>query len=167
MESREEQINIRVTKKEKERIKYLSEKLGYKNLGEYVRKSSLNLENRNEKIKEIYTLTLNPAVDMVLNISEFKDLNKYSNSEVKYFSGGKGINVSKIINQFNVPTTILHYSGGFTGNFIKETLDKENLNQIMFKGDQPTRINIKLNIDNEETKEINGFAEFISEKLQL
>ncbi len=163
MENKTEQINVRVTKKEKQRIEYLSEKLGYKHLGEYIRSSLLNIENKRKGIKEIYTLTLNPALDLVLNIDKLDSITKYENNDIEYFSGGKGINVSKVINQFNIPTTVMHYSGGFTGEFIKNELDLEKMNQIIFKSKNATRINIKLNISNDETKEINGQAEKIQE----
>ncbi len=167
MENRDEQINIRVTKKEKERIKYLSRKFGYEHFGEYIRNSSLNLRNTKNKVKlkVIYTLTLNPALDMVLNIDKIDKLTKYENSEVSYFAGGKGINVSKIVNEFGIPTTALHYSGGFTGKFIQENLEEENINQIIFDSEITTRVNIKLNISDEETKEINGIAKPLSTKV--
>lgn len=164
MENRDEQINIRVTKKEKERIKYLSKKFGYEHFGEYVRNSSLNLRNIKGKVgkmKVVYTLTLNPALDMVLNVKNSEEVIKYDDSEVEYFAGGKGINVSKVVNEFGVPTVALHYSGGFTGKYIRDNLEEENINQIMFESLKPTRINIKLNLNDDNTKEISGIAETI------
>lgn len=102
----------------------------------------------------IYTVTLNPAIDYVIRVPEFKldELNK--TTEEYKFPGGKGINVSRILKNLNVESTNLGFVGGFTGTFIRERLSEERLitNFIEVPGD--TRINIKLK-SNVET-EING-----------
>ncbi len=117
--------------------------------------------------QKIYTLTLNPSIDMILNIEELNLKTKYDvANDISYFAGGKGINVSKVVNQFKVPTKILHCSGGFTGKYIVDEINKEGIKQIFFDLKKDTRINIKLNIGKEEMKEIDGNAIFIPNDIQ-
>lgn len=112
----------------------------------------------------IYTVTLNPAIDYVIRVPEFKlgELNK--TAEEYKFPGGKGINVSRILKNLNVESTNLGFVGGFTGAFIRERLAEERLitNFIEVPGD--TRINIKLKGDTET--EVNGQGPTI-EKVHL
>ncbi|MDT2813406.1 1-phosphofructokinase [Vagococcus carniphilus] len=112
----------------------------------------------------IYTVTLNPAIDYVIRVPEFKldELNK--TTEEYKFPGGKGINVSRILKNLNVESTNLGFVGGFTGTFIRERLAEERLitNFIEVPGD--TRINIKLK--SEVETEINGQGPTI-EKIHL
>jgi 1-phosphofructokinase len=102
----------------------------------------------------IYTVTLNPSVDYVLNVDDFQPgiLNR-SMSEYKY-PGGKGINVSRVLNNLGVQNTALGFCGGFTGNFICDSLKKEGIlvNFITIKDD--CRINVK--IKSCEESEINA-----------
>ena len=108
----------------------------------------------------IYTVTLNPAIDYVIHVPGFKE-NELNVTEQEYkFPGGKGINVSRVLKNLKITSTNLGFIGGFTGEFIKEKLQAENLltDFIEVKGD--TRINIKLKSQVET--EINGQGPTIS-----
>ena len=49
----------------------------------------------------IYTITLNPALDYVVRVEEFKEgKTNRSNNETIYY-GGKGINVSYVLKKVN------------------------------------------------------------------
>jgi 1-phosphofructokinase len=110
----------------------------------------------------IYTITFNPAIDYIIQVNDFKPgiINKVE-SDYKY-PGGKGINVSRVLNNLNVKSIALGFLGGFTGAFIKECLKSEGVatDFIDVKGD--TRINIKLK--SQEETEINGAGPSIGEK---
>lgn len=80
------------------------------------------------------------------------DLNRATNTA--YFAGGKGINVSRLLNQLDVETTALGYLGGFTGTFIRETLESAGINHQFIEINEPTRVNVKLKSG--EESEING-----------
>ncbi len=112
----------------------------------------------------IYTVTLNPAIDYVIKVPNFKQDQLNKTAEEYKFPGGKGINVSRILKNLNVESTNLGFVGGFTGSFIREKLSEEQLltNFIEVPGD--TRINIKLKSDVET--EINGQGPMI-EKIHL
>lgn len=116
---------------------------------------------------KIYTVTLNPAIDHYISFKEENKfyegkLNKVTNSYS--LAGGKGINVSKVLNNYMVPSTALGFVGGFTGDFIKNNLIKENVNFDFTTLEEETRINIKMNNLGVET-EIAGKSPFISETL--
>lgn len=109
----------------------------------------------------IYTVTFNPAIDYIVNVDDFKtgEVNRV-NSDIKY-PGGKGINVSRVLNNFGVNTKALGFIGGFTGAFIKNYIEDEGVQTDFIKLKEDTRINVKLK-SNEET-EINGYGPNITE----
>lgn len=45
----------------------------------------------------IYTLTLNPSIDYIMKLNEFKDGATNRSYEDKKFPGGKGIMVAKLL----------------------------------------------------------------------
>lgn len=110
----------------------------------------------------IYTVTLNPSVDYIVEAVPFQlgQLNRTKN-EAK-FPGGKGINVSRVLNRLQVETCALGFIGGFTGEYVETFLKNEGIqtNFVNVKGD--TRINIKLKTGVET--EINGLGPAISDE---
>lgn len=112
----------------------------------------------------IYTLTLNPSIDFNFFLDEFHEgsLNRYDDSY--YFPGGKGINVSRVLHQLNVPATALGFLGDFTGAFIESALTDEGISHQFTPINATTRINLKMK-SHVET-EINGKGPLISTKEQ-
>ncbi|MDG4655346.1 1-phosphofructokinase [Ectobacillus antri] len=113
----------------------------------------------------IYTVTLNPSIDYVVEVPDFalNGVNR-TEKEVKY-PGGKGINVSRVLQRLNVPSKALGFIGGFTGSFIKEKLETEGVTTQFIEVAGDSRINIKLKTDTET--EINGTGPTIpTNKLQ-
>ncbi|MGL4850312.1 MAG: 1-phosphofructokinase [Clostridium sp.] len=110
----------------------------------------------------IYTLTLNPSIDYIVNVKDLKigEVNRSFN-EIK-FPGGKGINVSRILSELNIENTALGYIGGFTGRFIEESLTELNIKTDFIKVNGDNRINVKIKSD--EESEINGAGPDISEE---
>ena len=109
-----------------------------------------------------YTITLNPAVDMLVSASNF-GLGKLNRTdEASYVVGGKGINISMLLKNVNVPTRALGFVAGFTGHFIKEELDRLRVNYEFVETAGNTRINIKLTTETET--EINGQSSAVTEQ---
>ncbi len=108
----------------------------------------------------IYTCTLNPSIDFIVHINDFKmgDLNKIS-KEMKY-PGGKGINVARVLKRLGIKSKALGFVGGFTGEFIEDYLQSEEIDFDFIKVNGDSRINIKLKTDFET--EINGLGPSIS-----
>lgn len=110
----------------------------------------------------LYTLTLNPSIDYVMKVEDIHfGATNYSNEEYM-LPGGKGINVTRILNQLNIPNTALGFIGGYTGKFIEEWMTKEQADHQFIQVEGDTRINLKLKGDTET--EINGRGPVISEE---
>ena len=111
----------------------------------------------------IFTLTLNPAIDYYIDMNNFEegDLNKVNNAYT--LAGGKGINVSKVLKNFNVESTALGFCGGFTGDYIKKHLKEYAIKENFIYLEEDTRINIKLKTSKTET-EIAGKSPNISKE---
>ncbi len=103
----------------------------------------------------IYTVTFNPAIDYVVKVPDLKlgSVNRTESDDVQL--GGKGINVSVILNNLGVKNIALGFIAGFTGEKIKNELEKEGVKTDFIELNKGlTRINVKIKAD-EET-EING-----------
>lgn len=97
----------------------------------------------------IYTLTLNPSVDYVVELDDVMlgELNR-SKNESK-FPGGKGINVSQVLSRLNINNCALGFIGGFTGDFIEGYLQQQNIATDLIRIQGDSRINVKLRSSSE------------------
>lgn len=98
----------------------------------------------------IYTVTLNPAIDYVMEFDSIKEglVNRGKREEI--FIGGKGINVSIVLNELSVDSTALGFIAGFTGDLIKKELNSLNIKTDFTQLKNGfTRINVKLKSQNE------------------
>ncbi len=109
----------------------------------------------------IYTVTLNPSIDYVVNMEQLVEgmVNRVSTEH--FYAGGKGINVSQILNQHGISNRALGFISGFTGNFIEGSLKEKGIDTdfIRLSGGY-SRINMKIKTTTDET-EINGMGPHI------
>ncbi|SFJ24779.1 1-phosphofructokinase [Thermoflavimicrobium dichotomicum] len=112
----------------------------------------------------IYTCTLNPSVDFIIEMDSFEigKLNRTKN--VMKYPGGKGINVSRVLKRLGVDNVALGFIGGLTGDFITHELEKEQIAYDFVNITGETRINLKLKSDQET--EINSQGPSISTEQQ-
>ena len=75
----------------------------------------------------IYTVTFNPAIDYVVRTGEMKVgvVNRTESEEI-YF-GGKGLNVSIILNELGIKSEALGFVAGFTGEAIENGMAKDGI----------------------------------------
>ncbi len=112
----------------------------------------------------IYTLTLNPALDYDMYLSDDLKVGELNLArEVKYRAGGKGINVSKVLKNLGIESTAFGYVAGFVGDFIVKDLEKDGINSKFVELEGCTRINAKVNGNDIET-ELTGVSSTISEE---
>ena len=112
----------------------------------------------------IYTLTLNPALDYDMYLSDDLKVGELNLArEVKYRAGGNGINVSKVLKNLGIESTAFGYVAGFVGDFIVKDLEKDGINSEFVKLEGCTRINAKVNGNDIET-ELTGVSPTISEE---
>ena len=97
----------------------------------------------------IYTITLNPSIDYVLEIDKFFDGKTNRSTKEEKYSGGKGIMVSKLLKNLGIRSINIGFLGGFTGEFIKNKLDESEIEEEFTKIEDDSRINIKLKYDKE------------------
>ncbi|AOM81804.1 1-phosphofructokinase [Salisediminibacterium beveridgei] len=110
----------------------------------------------------IYTVTLNPSVDYYMDVPDFTEAETNRARETMFIPGGKGINVTKVLESLGSASLALGFNGGFTGQFIADTLSSENVRHDFVQVAGETRVNVKLKTDVET--EINGTALAIAEE---
>ncbi|MCP8969580.1 1-phosphofructokinase [Ectobacillus ponti] len=110
----------------------------------------------------IYTCTLNPSIDYIVEVDAFQVGAVNRATHTAKYPGGKGINVSRVLQRLGAESTALGFIGGFTGEFVKQELEKEEIRHSFIQATGDTRINVKLK-SGEET-EINGQGPIISEE---
>ncbi len=110
----------------------------------------------------IYTVTLNPAIDYIMRMDELHmGITNRSNSE-EYYCGGKGINVSLVLAELDIPSTALGFIAGFVGDAIDKWVANTYVTTDFIRLKSGiSRINVKIKAG-EET-EINGQGPDISE----
>jgi 1-phosphofructokinase len=109
----------------------------------------------------IYTITVNPSIDYVMQVEDFLEGKVNRAETTMYYPGGKGINVSRVLKRLGTDTTALGFIAGFTGNFIKEKLMDEQVAVQLIEVEGNSRINVKLKVSQET--EINGTGPVVDE----
>lgn len=110
--------------------------------------------------KMIYTVTFNPSIDYMVSVSDLQ-LGRTNRSDAEYIlPGGKGINVSTVLNHLGMKSVALGFVAGFTGEQIGRMVADRGINsQFICLEEGMSRINIKLHtIDGTE---INGSGPLI------
>lgn len=105
----------------------------------------------------IYTVTLNPSLDYVVDVDDFVLGRTNRTVSERLYAGGKGINVSFVLKNLGFESTALGFSAGFTGEEIKKQIQERGIteNFITVLNGQ-SRINIKLR--GQQETEINGMG---------
>ncbi|WP_100065589.1 1-phosphofructokinase family hexose kinase [Miniphocaeibacter massiliensis] len=92
----------------------------------------------------IYTVTINPSMDLLVEVNNLeKNKTNRMNNDLRV-PGGKAINVARVLRRLGMPSVATGFIGGYTGEFIKEWLEMEDIKTSFIEIDDETRINIKL-----------------------
>ena len=111
----------------------------------------------------VYTVTFNPSIDYFVSIKELKlgVVNRTCYEEM--FIGGKGINVSIILNELGIKSKALGFTAGSTGEVIENSLKDRGIDTDFIKlKNGNSRINVK--IRSLQETEINGQGPQIDEE---
>lgn len=114
----------------------------------------------------IYTVTLNPSLDYIVSVEDFKlGLTNRTSSEL-LLPGGKGINISIVLKNLGIESTVLGFTAGFTGAEVIRRLEEIGIKNALIPVETGfTRINFKLK--SVDGTEVNGRGpEIPSEKMQ-
>jgi len=92
----------------------------------------------------IYTMTLNPAVDRELTVPEieFDSVLRAEQWRVDY--GGKGFNVSRLLNSLGTPSVALGFAGGRSGELLRDGLHSLGIDTDFNWVQGETRTNVSI-----------------------
>lgn len=113
----------------------------------------------------IATVTSNPAVDYTVSVTQpliHNTVNRTCDEQIT--AGGKGINVSLVLQQLGIPTTVYGFLAGTTGSMIAERMQRTQIPTYWINvPNQMTRINLKIK-ENSAVTELNGRGVSVSEQ---
>lgn len=92
----------------------------------------------------IYTVTFSPSIDYISYVDNFELAKLNRSNKARYYPGGKGINISRILTRLDCKTTAWGFIGGFTGQFIEDFLTEEKVKHHFLPHEEQTRINVKI-----------------------
>lgn len=103
----------------------------------------------------IYTVTFNPAIDYVVELVSF-NIGEINRTTREYMNlGGKGVNVSRVLTNLEVPNIALGFVAGFTGDALRTGLERMGVKTDFISLEEGnTRINV--NIKGVEETDINA-----------
>lgn len=102
----------------------------------------------------IYTITLNPAIDVIYKLRDSYRVGKINRAyDETLKAGGKGINVSRVLKTLGLESIALGLVGGITGEIIESSLKKENIKTDFVHINSNTRIDTKVFFQNGNTPE--------------
>jgi 1-phosphofructokinase len=103
----------------------------------------------------IYTVTFNPSLDYIVRVKDFQTGQVNRTYYENILGGGKGVNVSIVLGNLGHESTTLGFTGGFTGDALKQLLWRQGVTTDFIEVKEGfTRINVKMKSDQET--EING-----------
>ncbi len=91
----------------------------------------------------IYTVTFNPAIDYVVELVSF-NIGEINRTTREYMNlGGKGVNVSRVLTNLEVPNVALGFVAGFTGDALRTGLERMGVKTDFISLEEGnTRINV-------------------------
>jgi|MTBAKSStandDraft_2_1061841.scaffolds.fasta_scaffold01118_24 1-phosphofructokinase family hexose kinase len=92
----------------------------------------------------IYTVTLNPALDKQLTVSDIRFNDVLIAESIQLDFGGKGFNVSRMLKELNQPSKAIGLLGGQTGKTIAEGLKAQGIEVISISVSGETRTNVSI-----------------------
>lgn len=105
----------------------------------------------------IYTVTLNPSLDYIVSVDNMQ-LGVVNRTAKEIMNpGGKGVNVSLVLQNLGYDSVALGFQAGFTGKEISRLMEERGIRaEFIEVGKGLSRINVKLRSDQES--EINGMG---------
>lgn len=111
----------------------------------------------------ITTVTLNPAIDKTIILEEFLYGQVNRIAKVREDIGGKGINVSKMLNSLDIDNKAIGFLGKDNINYIKELIKPYGIDNTFIQVSGNTRTNTKIvETNNNTTTDLNESGFFVS-----
>lgn len=111
----------------------------------------------------IVTCTMNPSLDYYMEFPNSIEQATVNRSTLEYYeAGGKGINVSIVLNNLGIPTKAFGFVGGFTKDFYVSLLAKyEHIHPNFVYTNAHTRVNVKIH-DKEDVTDLHAMGPYIT-----
>ena len=90
---------------------------------------------------DIVTLTINPAVDIFVNVARVEPTAKLRCSAPKRDPGGGGINVARVVHRLGGDVAAIYPTGGAIGKLLYRLLEREGIDSIVTPSHVETREN--------------------------
>ena len=90
---------------------------------------------------DIVTLTINPAVDIFVNVGRVEPVRKLRCSAPKRDPGGGGINVARVVHRLGGDVAAIYPIGGAIGKLLQRLVEREGIESVVTPSHVETREN--------------------------
>jgi 6-phosphofructokinase 2 len=92
-------------------------------------------------VPDIVTLTINPAIDIFVNVARVEPTAKLRASAPKRDPGGGGINVARVAHRLGASVAAIYPTGGALGKLLQRLVEREGIDSIVTPSHVETREN--------------------------
>jgi 6-phosphofructokinase 2 len=92
-------------------------------------------------VSDIVTITINPAVDIFVNVARVEPTRKMRTSAPKRDPGGGGINVARVAFRLDARVTAIYPASGAIGRLLTRLLEREGITSVVTPSHAETREN--------------------------
>lgn len=92
-------------------------------------------------MKSIFTMTMNPAIDVSTSVDRMTPVHKLRCAIAQHDPGGGGINVARVVHELGGEVTAVYPVGGATGQLLRRIVEKEGIHGSTFEVRDETRLN--------------------------
>jgi 6-phosphofructokinase 2 len=93
------------------------------------------------QVPDIVTLTINPAIDIFVNVGRVEPTRKLRCSAPKRDPGGGGINVARVAHRLGSRVTAIYPTGGAIGKLLHRLVEREGIDSLVTPSHVETREN--------------------------
>ncbi len=90
-------------------------------------------------MSDIVTLTINPTVDIFVNVGRVESTHKMRCSAPKRDPGGGGINVARVVHRLGGDVTAIYPTGGAIGKLLQRLVEREGIASLVTPSHVETR----------------------------
>jgi len=97
--------------------------------------------NGSQHVPDIVTLTINPAIDIFVNVGHVEPTRKLRCSAPKRDAGGGGINVARVAHRLGSNVVAIYPTGGEIGKLLHRLVEREGIDSLVTPSHVETREN--------------------------
>jgi 6-phosphofructokinase 2 len=97
------------------------------------------LKAKGQIVPDIVTLTINPTVDIFVNVGRVESTRKMRCSAPKRDPGGGGINVARVVHRLGGSVAAIYPTGGAIGKLLQRLVEREGITSLVTPSHVETR----------------------------